>query len=78
MDKEEDEIMDAKRMASRIHTTSIKVTSGTPRKLVNSVARGEGFKAWHELIKFYDPRTISDKLAEYSKITHPAKRAKDH
>ena len=72
------QVDDQKEVSARVHATLMAVTTGEPRKIVNSVHRGEGFKAWHELIKYYDPRSISDKLADHTKITHPSKRAKDY
>ena len=45
------QIDDQKAISARVHATLMAVTTGEPRKIVNSVQRGEGFKAWHELIK---------------------------
>ena len=72
------DVEDQKGVSTRVHTTLMAATTGEPRKIVNSVHRGEGFKAWHELIKYYDPRSVNDKLADHSKIAHPVKRAKDY
>ena len=66
------------KISSRLHATLIAVTTGEPRKIGKSVPRGDGLRAWNELVKYYDPRSISDKPSEHSKITNPVKKAKDY
>ena len=44
-------VTDQKGVATRVHNTLMAATTGEPRNTMNSVPRGEGFKAWHEMIK---------------------------
>ena len=73
-----DDPEEAKEMANKLYAILVQCTSGEPRTIIRSVPRTEGFHAWHDLCKYYDPRTASDELAEHARITHPTKRAKDY
>ena len=65
-------------ISGKLYSVLVQCTTLEARTIVRSVKRGEGFRAWHELCNFYDPRSATDELAEHAKVTHPSKRAKDY
>jgi len=52
-----------------------KTMGGKAHVLVKNTISGDGFEAWHKVLREYDPRNALDKNAAYAQVASPEKRA---
>jgi len=52
-----------------------KTMGGKAHILIKNTVSGDGFEAWHKVLREYDPRNALDKNAAYAQVASPEKRA---
>ena len=52
-----------------------KTMGGKAHVLIKNTVSGDGFEAWHKVLREYDPRNALDKNAAYAQVASPEKRA---
>ena len=58
-----------------LYTVLSKTTSGQSNAIIRNSKRGDGFEAWFQLLRRYDPKNSLDKNAAYAQVASPPKRA---
>ena len=68
---------DANDFSRQLYQTLSITTGGAAKAIIMTTRAGEGFRAYNELVKHFDPRTNANKVVAMMNFQSPGKRAKD-
>ena len=69
-------VQEADRAKKDLYAIMSRTMGGKAHVIVKNTVSGDGFEAWHKVLREYDPRGALDKNAAYAQVAAPERRAK--